>query len=86
MDCLPGCDLTPAQQKQKKQYEDGIREAEELVRPKKAKLHTVAEENVKYMPWHQAAKMFKEMGTPPVHSSVSRLLVTLLCSLWYSMG
>ncbi len=50
IECLQDTNRTPAQEKQKKQYEIGLREAEELLRTKKAELHVVNEENVKYTP------------------------------------
>lgn len=67
---LPKSDLTPAQRKQKKQYEDGLHEAEELMQPKNADVVTLSEDQVEEMPYTRGLKFLKEIEYAPVPTCV----------------
>jgi len=66
---LPKSDLTPTQKKQKKQYEDGLLEAEEVMRPKKVDVVYVSKDEIKDTPWERGLDTLKTLGMRPVPTS-----------------
>lgn len=71
IDTLPSSSPTPSQQKQKKQYEDCLHEAEKLNRPKKADVVRVSKDHFQETPLGRVSCIRKEMGMYPMNSSVS---------------
>lgn len=70
MGSLPSSNLSSTQMIQKKQYEDGLREAEELLHPKTADLVHISKDKLKETPMERASEILKEIGMYPVPTSV----------------
>ncbi len=74
--------VLPAQQKQRKQYEDGLREAEELMLPKAAEnIVYLQKDKMKDGPLEKALEMLKDLDIRPVPTSVSQQNSVMIVSV-----
>ncbi len=79
---LPKSGRTPAQQKQRKQYEDVLREAEELMLPNAAEnVVYLQKDKMKDGPLEKALEMLKDLDIRPVPTSVSQQNSVMIVSV-----